>query len=89
MDDTRVEIRPPVNVVVPPSPDEIALRFAASMLASGRYGDDFGAALSAAWYATAQFYVTRATVWPDAFALFLVPKTDMAPGAPEMAQDGP
>lgn len=42
-----------------PTPDELAQSFAAAMLGSGRYGDDFGAAIDTAWWAVAEFYRGR------------------------------
>lgn len=44
---------------VPPSPDELAMRFAAALMANPKYAENPGAAIGAAWAIVPQFYMDR------------------------------
>lgn len=63
--------RSPAGPTPPPSPDEVALRLAVGMLASGAYAENFAAAVEAAWWATAEFYRGRG-VWQTTIAPLLL-----------------
>jgi len=57
-------------------PDELAMLFASSLLASGKF-EDFGAAVSQAWWIVPEYYRSRGewatlifpTFWPSAFPM--------------------
>lgn len=58
--------------IAPPSPDEIALRLAAALMASGQYdAANYSAAVEAAWWAVPEFYRGRllwqTTIFPTMF----------------------
>lgn len=55
---TRSEAEKPI---VPPTPYELAMRFGAALLASNRFGDDFGAAMAQAWAAVPEYYAGELT----------------------------
>lgn len=59
--------------VVPPKPDDVALAFAAAMLGSGRFGDDYNAAVMAAWAAVPHFYTGRVWYAGKIAPMFFVP----------------
>jgi hypothetical protein len=52
----REDPEPPPAPPAPPTPYEIALKFAGDLLASGRFGDDPGAAMDTAWSLVIPFY---------------------------------
>lgn len=49
---------PETKVIAPPAPDDIALRFASALLASGQY-EDAAAAIARAWWLVPEFYIGR------------------------------
>lgn len=46
------------RVVIPPSPDQLAVAFASALIMSGKY-DNAGAAISQAWWVVPEFYRGR------------------------------
>lgn len=44
---------------VPPSPDELAMRFAAALMSNAKYAENPMAAIGAAWAIVPQFYLDR------------------------------
>lgn len=48
------------KVIIPPSPDQLAVAFAAALMSSGKYADSPEAAIIAAWWAVPAFYTGRA-----------------------------
>lgn len=63
------------SAVIPPKPDDLAIAFAAAMLASGRYGDDPSAAIYAAWAAVPHFYTARENYAAEIAPMFFRPVT--------------
>lgn len=48
------------KVIIPPSPDQLAVAFGSALLASGKYNDSPDAAIIAAWTVVPAFYEGRA-----------------------------
>ena len=44
---------------IPPSPDELAMRFAMALMVSGKYSENPAAAIGAAWAIVPEFYIQR------------------------------
>lgn len=65
--------------ILPPKPDDVALAFASALLASGRYNDDFGAAVNAAWTAVPHFYTNRQWYASTIAPMFFVHVTPRPP----------
>lgn len=59
-----------VDVPLPPSPFEIALRMGAALLSAGRYGDDLTAAMEMAWRCVLPFYQGQKAYLENAALMF-------------------
>lgn len=56
LDDLSQYLRPRVEPPAPPGPHDIALRLAAALLSSNRFGDDAAAAVETAWTLVIPYY---------------------------------
>jgi hypothetical protein len=81
------EDHPSPSVVIPPSPDALAVAFSQALMSTGQY-ETPGAAISAAWHVVPEFYMGRQHYAQEIAPMFFARQAFGVPyTAPDRASD--